>query len=256
MEQNLFIKVLRALNRAKVRYLVIAGRACIFYGATEFTRDLDIWVEPETENLAQIRQAMKQLGAKQRFLPPLERKYLLKGHASHYMVGDFRIDILGRPPRVGSFLKAQSSAELTAIGGVSCRIVDLANLVKMKKTQRARDYEVIQRLVDAVFEYADTHPDEQNTLGPWLARELRTIDNLHRMAKKWKNGKNYLRQCERPICKAVLNMEHFNEKNREYLLSILEKETRELQFRDREYWRQKMREIRGIAKNKGYQTRF
>lgn len=251
MEQDLFLEVLKALNQTKVRYLVIAGRACIFYGATEFTRDLDIWVEPETENLIRIRQAMKQLGAKQRFLPPLERKYLLQGHASHFMVGGFRIDILGQPPRVGQFSEAQSSAESTVIGGVPCLIVDLANLVKMKKTQRARDYEVIQRLVDAVFEYADTNPNEQDTLGHWLAGELRTLDNLYRMAKKWKNGKNYLKQCPRPICKAVLETNTFDEKINEYLLSVLEKETQELRFRDRAYWRQKMREIREIAKNKG-----
>jgi len=231
---------------------VIAGRACIFYGATEFTRDLDIWIEPEAVNLSRIRQAMKHLGARQRFLPPLQQKYLLQGHAAHYMVGDFRIDILGKPPRVGKFSEAYSSAESTVIGGVPCLIVDLANLVNMKKTQRARDYEIIQRLVDAVFEYADANSNEQDTLGHWLAEELRTIDNLHRMAKKWKNGKNYLKKCSRPICKAVLNTGVFDKKSQEYLLSVLEKETQELRLRDREYWRQKMREIREIARNKGH----
>ncbi len=250
MEQDLFIEVLRALNREKVQYLVIAGRACIFYGATEFTRDLDIWIDPDTENLTRIRQAMKHLGARQRFLPPLEQKYLLQGHAAHYMAGDFRIDILGRPPRVGKFSAALSIAESAVIGGVPCRIVDLANLVEMKKTQRARDYEVIQRLVDAVFEYADTHPDEQDTLGPWLAAELRTLDNLYKMSKEWGNGKIYLKQCRRPICKAVLDTDTFDEKSQECLLALLEKETQELRLRDREYWRQKIREIRKVAKNK------
>lgn len=252
MEQDLFLDVLKALNDAKVRYLLIAGRACIFYGATEFTRDLDIWVEPESENLSRLSQVMKQLGAKQRFLPHLEQKYLLQGHAVHYMLDDFRIDILGQPPRVGKFSDVYSYAESAVIDGVSCMIVDLRNLVKMKKTQRARDYEVIQRLVDVVFEYADANPDEQDTFGQWLAEELRTIDNLYKMAKQWENGKKYFKQCNRPICKAVLEIDTFDEKTEEYLLSILEKETQELQLYDREYWRQKMHEIREIVKDKNY----
>jgi len=248
MEQDLFLEVIKALNQDKVRYLVIAGRASIFYGATEFTRDLDIWVEPGTENLTLIRQAMKRLGARKRFLPPLERKYLLRGHAAHYMIGDFRVDILGRPPRAGKFSAAQTIAEAAVIGGVLCKFVDLANLVNMKKTQRARDYEIIQRLVDAVFEYADTHPDEQDKLGPWLAGELRTPENLCRMAKKWKNGKTYLEKCNRPICKDILKMKTFDKKANECLLFKLEKETQELRFRDREYWRKKISEIKRMAK--------
>jgi hypothetical protein len=38
---------------------------------------------------------------------------------------------------------------------------------------------------------------------------------------------------------------------KEYLLSILEDETQKLRSRDRKYWREKLREIREIAKNKG-----
>jgi hypothetical protein len=36
--------LLRAFERERVRYLVISGQACILYGASRFTEDLDLWI--------------------------------------------------------------------------------------------------------------------------------------------------------------------------------------------------------------------
>ena len=34
----------RALDSEGVRYLVISGQACILYGASQFTEDVDLWI--------------------------------------------------------------------------------------------------------------------------------------------------------------------------------------------------------------------
>jgi hypothetical protein len=40
----------RAFEREGVRYLVISGQACILYGASQFTEDLDVWIQPTPKN--------------------------------------------------------------------------------------------------------------------------------------------------------------------------------------------------------------
>jgi hypothetical protein len=40
----------RALDRERVRYLVISGQACILYGASPFTEDIDLCVPMGVQN--------------------------------------------------------------------------------------------------------------------------------------------------------------------------------------------------------------
>lgn len=61
----LLVKVFQAFNRLKVRYLVVGGVASVLYGNPRFTKDLDIWVDPDTNNLEKVVQAFKKL----KFIP-------------------------------------------------------------------------------------------------------------------------------------------------------------------------------------------
>lgn len=61
----LLVKVFRALNRDKVRYLVVGGVAGILYGNPRFTKDLDIWVDPAENNLQKLIHSFKIL----KFIP-------------------------------------------------------------------------------------------------------------------------------------------------------------------------------------------
>ena len=42
-----FLKLIRELNREKIRYLVIGRRAVILYGGPVLTGDTDLWIHPE-----------------------------------------------------------------------------------------------------------------------------------------------------------------------------------------------------------------
>jgi len=42
-----FFKLLRELNRQKIRYLIIGRRAIVLYGGPVLTADHDIWFHPE-----------------------------------------------------------------------------------------------------------------------------------------------------------------------------------------------------------------
>ena len=47
-----FLKLIRELNREKVRYLVIGRRAVILYGAPVLTADSDLWIHPNDKRRA------------------------------------------------------------------------------------------------------------------------------------------------------------------------------------------------------------
>lgn len=59
-------KVFKALNQKKVRYLVVGGVASIFYGNPRFTMDLDLWVDPDENNLTRLVKAFNALHFKPR----------------------------------------------------------------------------------------------------------------------------------------------------------------------------------------------
>ena len=48
----------------------MGGQACIFYGAAEFSRDLDLLVLADADNLAQLRSALDELRAQTVAVPP------------------------------------------------------------------------------------------------------------------------------------------------------------------------------------------
>ena len=244
-----FAVALAALNRHRARYLVIAGRACVFYGAIEHTRDGDLWVELSAENLRRVRHALRDVGATPLFLPPLQKKFLERGHAAHFMLpfkgGAFRIDIMGRPPRVGDFRQAWRDAEEGQIGGAACKIVDVGRLVDMKKTQRDRDYEVIGRLAAQAFHYADRHPEARDTLGPWVVRELRSPELLMALASRWPKGRRMLQRAGRPACELAGSLPCGDE---ESIHRALHEEAQEYKGKDRAYWRERLAELRELRR--------
>jgi hypothetical protein len=55
-------KVFNALNKSKIKYLVVGGIAVNLYGLIRLTRDLDLMIDISEENLAKFVHLMKALG--------------------------------------------------------------------------------------------------------------------------------------------------------------------------------------------------
>ena len=68
----------------RVRALLMGGQACVFYGAAEFSRDTDLSIVADAANLARLRRALDDLQAEVIAVPPLELKYLRRGHGIHF----------------------------------------------------------------------------------------------------------------------------------------------------------------------------
>ena len=78
-----FRELLSALNEQDVDYLIVGGYAVIFHTEPRFTKDLDVWVKPESENAARLMAAFRQFG-----LPLVdieESDFAVQG--TQYMIG-------------------------------------------------------------------------------------------------------------------------------------------------------------------------
>ncbi len=73
MTPNPILKVLSTLGLHRVRYLLMGGQACVLYGAAEFSRDTDVAVLAEPENLRRLSAALEQLQADCIAVPALPR---------------------------------------------------------------------------------------------------------------------------------------------------------------------------------------
>ena len=54
MIPNPILKVLSTLSCHMVRHLLIGGQACVLYGAAEFSRDCDLVILADSENLRNL----------------------------------------------------------------------------------------------------------------------------------------------------------------------------------------------------------
>ena len=58
-----FEDFLELLERHGVRYLIIGGLAFIYHAKPRFTKDIDVWVDPEPDNLARANGALAAFGS-------------------------------------------------------------------------------------------------------------------------------------------------------------------------------------------------
>jgi hypothetical protein len=88
----------RALNRFKVKYLVVGAYAVIYYTEPRFTKDIDIWVDFNEDNVGKLYQALKVFGAP---LKNISIKDFMNESMVYQMgVAPVRIDIMMGLPEI------------------------------------------------------------------------------------------------------------------------------------------------------------
>ena len=188
MIPNPIQKVLSTLSTQQVRYLLMGGQACVFYGAAEFSRDCDIAIFCESQNLARLQAALDELQARTIAVPPFEADYLLRGHAVHFRcrapdVENMRLDVMARMRGVADFDELWSRRTTLEEGsGRAIELMSLQDLVAAKKTQRDKDWPMVRRLVEANYaQHREAPSDEQIQF--WLL-ESRTPEMLIEIAAR------------------------------------------------------------------------
>ena len=233
MIPNPIRRVLSSMRAHGVRALLMGGQACVFYGAAEFSRDADFAIPATSANLARLRNALKALGAEPIAVPPLEAKFLRKGHAAHFRCRHadafrIRIDLMAKMRGVDSFEKLWKRRTILRLpSGEHCELLSLPDLTQAKKTQRDKDWPMIRRLLEADFFEHRQRPGKRR-LRFWL-EELRTPELLIEVAQ---DHPNLARKCfeKRPLIRPALSGDH------EKVEAALKAEETAERKKDRLYW--------------------
>lgn len=187
MIPNPILKVLSSMRTRRVRALLMGGQACVFYGAAEFSRDTDLAIPADTANLRRLRMALADLRAETIAVPPLDLKYLRRGHAIHFRCRlgealDMRVDVMSKMRGVATFSRLwPRRTTIVFPGGTVCDLLALPDLVRAKKTQRDKDWPMIRRLVEAHF-FQNRQKSLTAHVRFWL-RELRTPELMIEVAQ-------------------------------------------------------------------------
>ena len=141
---NLFEKVFKALNKARIKYLVVGGVAVNLHGYMRFTGDLDILLLLEEKNLEKMSKVMKKLNYLERLPVSIMelrdkkqvKKWLKeKGMKAYSFIpakdNPLIIDIIMEESL--KFDKIVKDKKLKKISGVSIPVVSIDELIKMKK---------------------------------------------------------------------------------------------------------------------------
>ncbi len=149
MDADIVLAVLRALNQEEVAYKVIGAVAMNLHGLPRGTKDLDIFVAPDAENIARLRSALKSV-----FDDPCIDEITHADLAGDYpaveygppLVG-FHIDILTRLGE--AFTYDTIEAETLRVEGVELSVATPAMLYRMKRdTVRPQDKADAARIRD------------------------------------------------------------------------------------------------------------
>jgi hypothetical protein len=136
-----------ALNDAETRYLVVGAYAVLHYGEPRYTKDLDIWVDPEPANAARAWRALAVFGAPLTELAPSDLAQ--KGIIFQIGVQPNRIDIITSIQGV-EFADAWATRTDDTYGGVPIHLLSLDDLIRNKslvgRPQDLIDVEQLERV--------------------------------------------------------------------------------------------------------------
>jgi predicted nucleotidyltransferase len=132
-----FKEFIQSLNDNDVGYLVVGGYAVALHGHPRYTKDIDIWIEPDPENAVRMVRAIIQFGFESLGLETddfLEEDVIIQlGYPPN------RIDLMTSLSGV-NFKSCYEERISVEIDGVMVNFIDLANLRKNKSaTARAQD---------------------------------------------------------------------------------------------------------------------
>lgn len=229
------------MRKNGVRYLLMGGQACVFYGAAEFSRDLDLVVLLDDANLGCLGNALSELDASPIAVPPLDRDVLARGHAVHFRcrrpdVSSLRIDVMSRLRGVSSFEQLWERRTTIDAEGEAIDLLSLPDLVLAKKTQRDKDWPMIRRLMEQSF-YSTAEPSTQS-VGFWFA-ELRTPELLLEVAERYPAA---AAQSPRAAVQAALR------RDQAAIADELEAEEKAERAADRLYWEPLREELQRLRR--------
>jgi len=223
----------------------MGGQACVFYGAAQVSKDVDFLILAEEANYRKLHLALGQLNARSIAVPRFDPEVLDRGHAVHFRCGEglaegLRIDIMAKLRDLPDF--AELWQRRTVFGddeGNNFHLLSVPDLVRAKKTQRSKDWPVIEALV-AIHLRENISKPQPDWIEFWLA-ETRSPEQLIEVASRFRSEAQAL-QAIRPLLALALSPDL------PALRDALDREIRVEQEKDRTYWEPLKREMEAFRR--------
>ncbi|MCU0302639.1 MAG: hypothetical protein MUC56_01075 [Thermoanaerobaculales bacterium] len=120
-----FEDILALFAEHGVRYLIVGGLAFVYHAKPRYTKDIDLWVDDDPENVARVNRALAEFGSPALLDPADPDEILQLGSAPH------RIDILRRVVEL-DFGPAWERRIRGTYGEAPASWVDLDSLIEIK----------------------------------------------------------------------------------------------------------------------------
>ena len=211
----------------------MGGQACVFYGAAQFSKDVDLALHASEENFSRLLAALGELNAKRIAVPRFDPALLARGHAVHFRChgGDadgLRVDVMTRLRDLSDFAALWTRrTTIRDANAETFELLSIEDLVQAKKTQRERDWPVIDALVEGHYRALGGEPTPAR-VAFWLA-ESRTPERLMGLAQRFPNEAR-AQTSRRPLLRLA------SSGGIEALREALDAEVRAEQAKDRAYW--------------------
>ena len=238
-------QVLSTIQANGIRALLMGGQACVFYGAAQVSKDVDLLVLAESDNYARLHRALEQLNAKQIAVPHFDPELLGKGHAVHYRcyasgVEGLRIDIMTQLRGLADFEALwRRRTVIEDESGLQFHLLATPDLVQAKKTQRSKDWPVIDALV--AIHYTENRESPRPEFIRFWLKEARSAELLMTLVRDFPDEARLVVE-ERPLLRLA------DGRDPEWLREALDAEVRLEQANDREYWRPLKMELESLRR--------
>ena len=238
-------QVLSTFQTNGVQALLMGGQACVFYGAAQVSKDVDFVLLAGPENYARLHTALEALQARRIAVPRFDPAVLARGHAVHFRCAapgaeELRVDVMTRLRDLPDFatLWERRTVFQDEAGG-EFHLLSVPDLVEAKKTQRNKDWPVIELLV-AIHHRENSAAPSAEHIAFWL-RDARTPELLTELATRFPEQTRALLPT-RPLLANALRGEF------DALRAALDAEVRAEQAKDRAYWEPLRRELEAFRR--------
>src|SRR3989338_1751513 len=125
-----FEELLKLFNKNKVRYCIVGAYAVAFYAEPRYTKDMDIFVEPDKDNARRIIKSLTEFGFKSLTLE--EKDLIRKGKIIQLGYEPVRIDLITSIEGC-DFKEVWKNRAVGTYGKQKALFIGLNELIKNKK---------------------------------------------------------------------------------------------------------------------------
>lgn len=137
--QHDFEELLKLLEKNSVSYVIVGGYALAFYGYPRFTKDIDIYFDATSENIAKIKKALCSFGFSEESLP--DTLFTEVGNIIKFGMEPVRVDLLNEIDGV-EFKAVEQNSVRGKYGAVEVNFISKSDLIR-NKTASARPQDLL-----------------------------------------------------------------------------------------------------------------